>query len=187
MWSTTRVTVRAIATVMLLGGTPLMATAGPPQEVEQDLEFLYGDVDEDVLLFAGRSPVRNAADAGVTNVEFLEGYLEDVPLPDASVDVVISNCVINLAADKRVALAEAFRVLRPGGRLAISDVVALAPWTDELRADVESWTGCIAGALLESDDRRVLGDVGFHDVQIERTHQVHDLAAAAVVRATRPA
>ncbi|WP_151526330.1 arsenite methyltransferase [Serinicoccus kebangsaanensis] len=129
---------------------------------------------------------RNAAEAGVTNVEFHEGYLEDVPLPDASVDVVISNCVINLAADKAVVLREAYRVLRPGGRLAISDVVAHHPWPEELRAEVEQWTGCISGALVEEDYRRLLREAGFEDVRIETTHEVHALASAAVVRATRP-
>ena len=90
---------------------------------------------------------RNAAAAGVDNVEFLHGYLEDIPLPDASVDVVISNCVINLAADKAVVLREAARVLRPGGRFAVSDVIADPEMDDETRADMEQWTGCIAGAL----------------------------------------
>lgn len=129
---------------------------------------------------------RNAAEAEVDNVEFIEGYLEQIPLPDASVDVVISNCVINLAADKSLVLAQAFRVLRPGGRLAISDVVALAPWPQDRRDEVEQWTGCISGALLEDDYRTALAAAGFVEVDIERTHQVHDLAAAAVIRARRP-
>jgi arsenite methyltransferase len=103
---------------------------------------------------------RNAVEAGVTNVEFIEGYLEDIPLPDASVDVVISNCVINLAADKRVVLAEAARVLRPGGRFAVSDVVADAGMDDATRADVAQWTGCIAGALTEAEYREWLSDDG---------------------------
>ncbi len=89
----------------------------------------------------------NAEQAGVANVEFLQGYLEDIPLPDASVDVVISNCVINLAADKHLVLREAARVLRPGGRFAVSDVVADPDMDEATRADMERWTGCIAGAL----------------------------------------
>ena len=129
---------------------------------------------------------RNADEAGVGNVEFVQGYLEEVPLPDASVDVIISNCVINLAADKAVVLREASRVLRPGGRLAISDVVAHQPWPQERREEVEQWTGCIAGALVEEDYRRMLGEAGFADIEIQRTHEVHELASAAVVRARRP-
>src|ERR671932_1497026 len=93
----------------------------------------------------------NAAGAGVENVEFLKGYLEDIPLPDASVDVVISNCVINLAADKRVVLAEAARVLRPGGRFAVSDVIADPDMDAATRADMQQWTGCVAGALTEKE------------------------------------
>ncbi|MCH1865525.1 arsenite methyltransferase [Nocardioides sp. CFH 31398] len=128
---------------------------------------------------------RNAAAAGVDNVEFLEGYLEDVPLPDRSVDVVISNCVINLAADKRVVLAEAARVTRPGGRFAVSDVVADEDMDDATRADMAAWTGCIAGALTEAEFRGALAATGWEQVEIETTHRVHDAAAAAVVRAVR--
>ena len=98
----------------------------------------------------------NAAAAGVENAEFLKGYLEDIPLPDGSVDVVISNCVINLAADKRVVLAEAARVLRPGGRFAVSDVIADEGMDDATRADMQQWTGCIAGALTEAEFRAAL-------------------------------
>ncbi|MHB8499308.1 MAG: arsenite methyltransferase, partial [Acidimicrobiales bacterium] len=90
---------------------------------------------------------RNAAEAGVGNVELVQGYLEDIPLPDASVDVVLSNCVINLAADKHLVLSEAARVLRPGGRFAVSDVIADPNMDDATRADMAAWTGCIAGAL----------------------------------------
>ena len=103
---------------------------------------------------------RNAAEAGVTNVEFVRGYLEDIPLPEASVDVVISNCVINLAADKHVVLREAARVLRPGGRFAVSDVVADPDMDDATRADMAQWTGCIAGALTVAEYRAALGEVG---------------------------
>ena len=95
----------------------------------------------------------NAAAAGVENVEFVKGYIEDIPLPDASVDVVISNCVINLAADKRTVLAEAARVLRPGGRFAVSDVIADPDMDEATRADMAAWTGCIAGALTEAEFR----------------------------------
>ena len=129
---------------------------------------------------------RNAADAGVDNVEFVEGYLEDIPLPDASVDVVISNCVINLAADKNVVLAEAARVLRPGGRLAISDVVAADDMDEATRADMAAFTGCIAGALTEGDYRAALARAGFTDVEIRLTHSVHEAASAAIIRASRP-
>ncbi len=126
---------------------------------------------------------RNAAAAGVDNVELLEGYLEEIPLCDDSVDVVISNCVINLAADKSVVLREAARVLRPGGRLAVSDVVADAGMDAKTRADMAAWTGCIAGALTEADYRIALADAGFEDVEIVETHRVHPHAAAALIRA----
>ncbi len=129
---------------------------------------------------------RNAAKAGVDNVEFLEGYLEQVPLPDASVDVIISNCVINLAADKDVVLAEAFRVLRPGGRFAVSDVIAHEDMDDATRADLAEWTGCIAGALTEQDFRARLERAGFTDVAIDVTHRVHEAASSAIVRARKP-
>jgi len=125
----------------------------------------------------------NARRAGVDNVEFIKGYLEELPLPDGSVDVVISNCVINLAADKTVVLREAARVLRPGGRLAVSDVIADPGLDAATTADVAAWTGCIAGALTEHEFRAALGHAGFEDVEIEPTHRVHQHAAAAIVRA----
>jgi arsenite methyltransferase len=128
----------------------------------------------------------NAAEAGVENVEFLEGYLEDIPLPDASVDVIISNCVINLAGDKRRVLAEAARVLRPGGRFAISDVIADPGMDEATRADMAAYTGCIAGALTEAEFRAALAAAGFAEVEIRPTHRVHDQAASAIVRARRP-
>ena len=109
----------------------------------------------------------NAAAAGVENVEFLKGYLEEIPLPDASVDVVISNCVINLAADKRVVLAEAARVLRPGGRFAVSDVIADDDMDDATRTDMQQWTGCIAGALTETEFRAALTAAGLTDIEIQ--------------------
>jgi arsenite methyltransferase len=128
----------------------------------------------------------NAAQAGVTNVEFVKGYLEDVPLPDASVDVVISNCVINLAGDKRKTLAEAARVLRPGGRLAVSDVIADPDMDEATRADMAAYTGCIAGALTEDEFRAALSAAGLVDVEIRETHRVHDKAGSAIVRARKP-
>ena len=130
---------------------------------------------------------RNAADAGVENVEFAKGYIEDIPLPDASVDVVISNCVINLAADKRAVLTEAARVLRPGGRFAVSDVIADPDMDDATRADMAAYTGCIAGALTEDEFRSALSEAGLSEIEIRPTHRVHDHAAAAIVRARKPA
>lgn len=129
----------------------------------------------------------NAAEAGVANVEFLKGYLEDIPLPDATVDVVISNCVINLAGDKRKALAEAARVLKPGGRFAVSDVIADPDMDEATRADMAAYTGCIAGALTEADFRDALRAAGLADVEIRETHRVHEHAASAIVSARKPA
>jgi SAM-dependent methyltransferase len=126
---------------------------------------------------------RNAVVAGVDNVEFLEGYLEEIPLPEASVDVVISNCVINLAADKHVVLREAARVLRPGGRLAISDVIADPDMDAATRADMAEWTGCIAGALTEADYQAGLSGAGFEQVEVIETHRVHPHAVAAIIQA----
>jgi arsenite methyltransferase len=129
----------------------------------------------------------NAAAAGVDNVEFLKGYLEDIPLPDESVDVVISNCVINLAADKRVVLAEAARVLKAGGRLAVSDVIADPDMDESTKADMAQWTGCIAGALTEDEFRAALSAAGLVDIEIRPTHRVHEHAGSAIVRARKPA
>ena len=128
----------------------------------------------------------NAAEAGVANVEFLKGYLEDVPLADGTVDVVISNCVINLAADKRRVIAEAARVLRPGGRLAVSDVIADTDMDRATREDMEQWTGCIAGALTRGQFEAMLADEGLVDVEIRETHRVHEHAGSAIVRARKP-
>jgi arsenite methyltransferase len=128
----------------------------------------------------------NAREAGVENVEFLRGYLEDIPLPDASVDVVISNCVINLAADKRVVLAEAARVLRPGGRFAVSDVIADEDMDAATRADMQQWTGCVAGALTEAEFREALAGAGLIDVEVHATHRVHEHAGSAIIRARKP-
>ncbi|HWE11276.1 MAG TPA: arsenite efflux transporter metallochaperone ArsD [Solirubrobacteraceae bacterium] len=128
----------------------------------------------------------NAAEAGVTNVEFVKGYLEDIPLAEASVDVVVSNCVLNLSGDKPKVLAEAARVLKPGGRFAVSDVIA-APDMDEVtKADMEQWTGCIAGALTEEEFRDGLQAAGFTDIDIRKTHQVHEHASSAIIRARKP-
>ncbi|HZW44617.1 MAG TPA: arsenite methyltransferase [Dermatophilaceae bacterium] len=113
---------------------------------------------------------RNQAESGVTNAEFLLGTIENVPLPDASVDVIISNCVVNLAADKGMVFREAFRVLRPGGRLAISDIVLRRPLPPELAELMGLWTGCIAGALPEAVCRDELRTAGFQEIDIEPTH-----------------
>ena len=119
----------------------------------------------------------NAAQAGVENVEFIKGYLEELPLPDASVDVVISNCVINLAADKTVVLARGRA--RPATRAddsPISDVIADPDLDDATRADIAAWTGCIAGALTEAEFRAALASAGFDDIEITPTHRVHEHA-----------
>jgi arsenite methyltransferase len=128
----------------------------------------------------------NAARAGVANVEFVKGYLEDMPLDDASVDVIISNCVVNLSADKPRTIAEAARVLRPAGRLAISDIVADPDLDEGTRADVAAWTGCIAGALTEAAFRQTLEAAGLTDVEITPTQSVHAHAFSAIIRARKP-
>jgi arsenite methyltransferase len=128
----------------------------------------------------------NAADAGVENVEFLKGYLEDIPLPDGSVDIVISNCVINLSGDKSKVLRETARVLRSGGRFAVSDVIADPDMDDATRADMEKWTGCIAGALTRERFEQELAEAGLTDIEITETHRVHEHAGSAIVRARKP-
>ncbi|MEO8200993.1 MAG: arsenite methyltransferase [Gemmatimonadota bacterium] len=126
----------------------------------------YGlDMTDDMLALARA----NALKAGATNVEFLKGDIEQIPLPDNSVDVIISNCVINLSADKRRVLAEAFRVLKPGGRFAVSDVVVRGEIPTQVRRSMELWVGCVAGALEEGEFKQLLGDVGFQDAEIEPT------------------
>ena len=126
----------------------------------------YGlDMTDDMLALARK----NATEAGITNVEFLKGQIEAIPLPDASVDVIISNCVINLSGDKRRVLAEAFRVLKPGGRFAVSDVVVRGEVPTAVRRSMELWIGCVAGALEESEFHRLLSEVGFTAVEIEPT------------------
>jgi ubiquinone/menaquinone biosynthesis C-methylase UbiE len=137
----------------------------------------------DEMLAAAR---RSAAEAGATNAEFLKGYLEALPLPDASVDVVISNCVINLSADKSRVIREAARVLRPGGRFAVSDVIADPDMGPATRADMEQWTGCVAGALTREDFAIALRNAGLDDVEITETHRVHEHAGSAIIRARKP-
>jgi len=129
---------------------------------------------------------QNAAEAGAQNVEFRKGHIEDIPLADASVDVVISNCVINLSGDKVKALREAARVLRPGGRFAVSDVIADPDMDEATRADMANWTGCIAGALTRDEFTNALADAGLVDVEINETHRVHAQAASAIIRAKKP-
>jgi len=134
----------------------------------------YGlDMTEDMLALARD----NQRAAGATNVEFLKGDIEHIPLPDYSVDVIISNCVINLSADKRLVLAEAYRVLKPGGRFAVSDIVVRGELPPAVRRNTELWVGCIAGALEENEFRRLLGEVGFQDIEIEPT-RIYDFADA---------
>ncbi len=126
----------------------------------------YGlDMTDEMLQLARR----NLEKTGLQNVEFLNGQLESVPLPDESIDVIISNCVINLSGDKRLALREAFRVLKPGGRFAVSDVVVRGEIPSELRRNLELWVGCVAGALEESEFKRLLTEVGFENAEIEPT------------------
>lgn len=143
----------------------------------------YGvDMTEEMLDLARR----NVAAAGVDNVEILRGAIEAVPLPDASVDVVISNCVVNLSTDKPAVLAEIARVLRPGGRVGVSDVVAEDRLSPAERAERGSHTGCIAGALSVSEYEQGLRAVGLVDVSVTFTHEVADGLHGAVVRAVRP-
>ena len=144
----------------------------------------YGlDMTDEMLAIARR----NQREAGVANAEFMKGTIERVPLPDDSVDVVISNCVINLSGDKPAVLAEAARVLRPGGRFAVTDIVADPDMDEETRRDMRQWTGCIAGALTRDEFERELRAAGFEDVEINETHRVHEHAGSAIVRARVPA
>lgn len=129
---------------------------------------------------------RNALEAGASNVEFLAGYIEDIPLPDGSVDVVISNCVINLSSDKPTVFAEIRRVLRPGGRIGISDVVADDGLTQAERAERGSWVGCIAGALSFGEYREQLVAAGFTDVSLTATHSVAEGMHSVIVKAKVP-
>ena len=139
----------------------------------------YGlDMTDEMLALARE----NQRKAGVANVEFLKGEIEHIPLPAASVDVIISNCVINLSADKRRVLREAFRVLKPGGRFAVSDVVVRGEIPAAVRRSMELWVGCVAGALEEEEYRRLLADAGFVDVGVEPT-RIYEFADARAVLA----
>ena len=134
----------------------------------------YGlDMTDEMLALARE----NQRKAGVSNVEFLKGEIENIPLPDNSVDVIISNCVINLSADKDRVLREAFRVLKPGGRFAVSDVVVTGDIPAVIRKNVELWIGCVAGALRDTDYASKLADAGFEDIAIEPT-RIYDVADA---------
>jgi arsenite methyltransferase len=143
----------------------------------------YGLDMTDEMLELARANQRRA---GVENVEFLRGTIEEVPLPDNSVDVIISNCVINLSVDKGAVFGEAARVLRPGGRFAVTDVVSDPEMDDATRRDMAQWIGCIGGALTEDGLRAGLGAAGFEDVEIQETHRVHEHASSAIVRARVP-
>jgi arsenite methyltransferase len=144
--------------------------------------FAYGlDMTRDMVDLANR----NAAEAGVANVDFLEGEIETIPLPDSSVDVVISNCVINLSTDKPAVLREMFRVLRPGGRIGITDVVAEDRLSPSERAERGSYVGCIAGALSKSEYEQGLAEAGFADAAVRFTHRVADGMHSAVVQASK--
>jgi arsenite methyltransferase len=145
--------------------------------------FAYGVDMTDEMLALARA---NAARAGATNVEFLKGTIEDIPLADATVDVVISNCVINLSTDKPRVLAEMFRVLRPGGRIGISDVVAEDHLTPDMRAERGSYVGCIAGALSKSEYLYGLATAGFVQTEVTFTHETAPGMHGAIVRASRP-
>ena len=130
--------------------------------------FAYGlDMTDEMLALAER----NKSEAGAENVSFLKGHIESIPLPDSQIDVVISNCVINLSADKDLVLREAFRVLKPGGRFAVSDVVVEGALPDAIRADMEAYVGCVAGALEVGDYTRRLASAGFTDISIEPTRR----------------
>jgi arsenite methyltransferase len=140
------------------------------------------DMTDEMLALARR----NAAEAGIGNVEFRKGYIEEIPVADETVDVVISNCVINLSADKARVIREAARVMRPGGRFAVSDVIADPDMDAATRTDMRQWTGCIAGALTRDEYERHLRDAGLGDIEIRETHRVHEHAAAAIIRARKP-
>ena len=129
---------------------------------------------------------RNADEAGAGNVEFVKGHIEDIPLADGTVDVVISNCVINLSGDKARVLRETARVLKPGGRFAVSDVIADPDMDDATKADMQQWTGCVAGALTEAEFTDALTAAGLVDVEVRPTHRVHAHAQSAIVRARKP-
>jgi arsenite methyltransferase len=144
----------------------------------------YGlDMTEEMLALARG----NAAQAGATNVEFLKGQIEAIPLPAETIDVVISNCVINLSTDKPAVFAETYRVLKPGGRIGITDVVAEDHLSAEDRAERGAWVGCIAGALTKTEYEHGLAAAGFAEVSVAFTHQVANGLHSAIIKATRPA
>jgi arsenite methyltransferase len=143
----------------------------------------YGlDMTEEMLHLARR----NAAEAGASNVDFLKGQIEAIPLPAATVDVVISNCVVNLSTDKPAVFSEAYRVLKPGGRIGITDVVADDHLSPADRAERGAWVGCIAGALTKTEYEHGLAAAGFEQVSVAFTHQVGDGLHSAIIKATRP-
>jgi ubiquinone/menaquinone biosynthesis C-methylase UbiE len=145
--------------------------------------FVYGlDMTDEMLALAEQNKLR----AGVTNVTFLKGRIEAIPLPADAVDVVISNCVINLSADKAQVLREAFRVLAPGGTFAVSDVVADGPVPDTLRRNMEAWVGCLAGALEIETYKALLTAAGFQDIEVEITRR-YTAAEAGLDTGTLPA
>jgi arsenite methyltransferase len=144
---------------------------------------VYGlDMTDEMLALARE----NQRKAGIENVVWLQGEIEAIPLPAESVDVVISNCVINLSGDKPMVLAEAARVLKGGGRFAVSDVIADEDMDAATRADLAAWTGCIAGALTRREFEDALAAAGLVDVEIDETHRVHERASSAIVRARKP-
>jgi len=147
-----------------------------------DEGFVYGIDMTDEMLTLART---HQNQAGATNVEFIKGVIEDIPLADEIVDVVISNCVINLSADKPAVLGEMYRVLKPGGRIGISDVVADDSLSQAQRLEHGSWVGCIAGALSFGEYRLGLTDVGFTDISIEPTHSVADGMHSAIIKASK--
>jgi arsenite methyltransferase len=170
-------------TVLDLGsgaGTDVLISA---QRVGPTGKAIGLDMTDEMLALARA----NAAQAGATNVEFVKGHIEEIPLADGSVDVVISNCVINLSGDKAQVLREVARVLTPGGRFAVSDVIADEDMDDATRADMAQWTGCIAGALTRQEFHDTLLAAGLTDVEIRETHRVHEHAASAIVRARKTA
>jgi arsenite methyltransferase len=143
----------------------------------------YGlDMTEEMLALARA----NAARAGATNVDFLKGQIEAIPLPAATIDVVISNCVVNLSVDKPAVFAETYRVLKPGGRIGITDVVAEDHLTPDERAERGAWVGCIAGALTKAEYEHGLAAAGFAEVSVTFTHPVGDGLHSAIIKATRP-
>ena len=146
--------------------------------------FAYGVDMTDKMLALARA---NAAKAGARNVEFRKGEIEALPLPDASVDVVISNCVINLSTDKPRVLAEAFRVLRPGGRLGVSDVIADEGTDPAQLADAERWVGCLNGTLTQRRYSELLQAAGFAGISVTRTHEAGPGLHSAIIQATKPA